>query len=319
MAGNAWEWTADWYHEGYRGAPVDGSAWVEPPGSLRTHRGGSWHHISTRARTWDRGNDPPCRRDPGLGLRPVRDLPQAASDGGTQAICRPGFSLEKIADDDALWKELPPAFSTDHGLAEVYFSCLAYLRGSAVCAGLSRVDAAAGDDRQAPSYHALTDCQKGLFYARMARAVLAKDRPLGEVCREIRAEQPALYDRAYGLMLCEGMAGHPGDAAGACSASEAKFDRLKARGKTFDPAACRSYVEQFSGEGECRRHDGMEYAVCRNIAAFKSAFAAKDPALCAGFPLCGAMMGQDADVCRRFARDIQRDHCSGAAAPAPPR
>jgi formylglycine-generating enzyme required for sulfatase activity len=43
MAGNAWQWTADCYHDSYDGAPVDGSAWIAgdcSPG--RVVRGGSW-------------------------------------------------------------------------------------------------------------------------------------------------------------------------------------------------------------------------------------------------------------------------------------
>jgi|GEM_PF-4401662 len=31
MHGNVWEWTEDVYHEDYHGAPVDGSAWIDPP------------------------------------------------------------------------------------------------------------------------------------------------------------------------------------------------------------------------------------------------------------------------------------------------
>jgi sulfatase modifying factor 1 len=40
MAGNVAEWTGDAYHDSYKGAPTDGSAWIEPAGPLRTVRGG---------------------------------------------------------------------------------------------------------------------------------------------------------------------------------------------------------------------------------------------------------------------------------------
>ena len=43
MVGNVWEWTEDCSHESYRGAPTDGSAWVEGGDcNVRMLRGGSW-------------------------------------------------------------------------------------------------------------------------------------------------------------------------------------------------------------------------------------------------------------------------------------
>ena len=43
MIGNVWEWCQDWIHDGYTGAPVDGSAWLTPTSGLRLYRGGGWH------------------------------------------------------------------------------------------------------------------------------------------------------------------------------------------------------------------------------------------------------------------------------------
>jgi formylglycine-generating enzyme required for sulfatase activity len=47
MAGNAWEWVADCYHDNYQGAPKDGSAWQADKGDCakRSVRGGGWYDL----------------------------------------------------------------------------------------------------------------------------------------------------------------------------------------------------------------------------------------------------------------------------------
>ena len=45
MGGNVWEWVEDWSHDSYSGAPTDGSAWIEPAGSTRVRRGGSFFDL----------------------------------------------------------------------------------------------------------------------------------------------------------------------------------------------------------------------------------------------------------------------------------
>ena len=72
MAGNAWEWVEDWYHGSYNGAPTDGSAWVDPAGSFRVNRGGSWNYGASGARAAFRGNGVPGFRDYYLGFRVAR-------------------------------------------------------------------------------------------------------------------------------------------------------------------------------------------------------------------------------------------------------
>ena len=43
MHGNVYEWCADTWHEDYKGAPKDGSAWLGGDVSKRVQRGGSWN------------------------------------------------------------------------------------------------------------------------------------------------------------------------------------------------------------------------------------------------------------------------------------
>jgi formylglycine-generating enzyme required for sulfatase activity len=64
MTGNVWEWCEDWYHQDYREAPTDGSAWVwSPDGSPlkeRVLRGAGWGGASYDIRSAAR-----FKRDPG--------------------------------------------------------------------------------------------------------------------------------------------------------------------------------------------------------------------------------------------------------------
>jgi formylglycine-generating enzyme required for sulfatase activity len=74
-AGNVWEWVQDCWHNNYKGAPKDGSAWLEQDGgncSRRVVRGGSWSYrprfVRSAARCW---NEPGYRL--AIGFRLAQD------------------------------------------------------------------------------------------------------------------------------------------------------------------------------------------------------------------------------------------------------
>jgi len=75
MHGNVWQWVEDAYHDSYRGAPNDGSTWIEGGDtSRRVIRGGSWRNGPTGLRAairyWGSTND----QSGDLGFRLGRTL-----------------------------------------------------------------------------------------------------------------------------------------------------------------------------------------------------------------------------------------------------
>lgn len=79
--GNVWEWVEDCFHESYRGAPIDGSAWVEEDCKIGILRGGSWYSAHRRVHYAFRRYAPirePMEEDEGrrvtFGIRVARDL-----------------------------------------------------------------------------------------------------------------------------------------------------------------------------------------------------------------------------------------------------
>lgn len=73
MAGNALEWTGDRWHEGYAGAPADGSAWTSGPDPRRLARGGSWRSEARALRVSQRVVASPDLRHDALGFRCALD------------------------------------------------------------------------------------------------------------------------------------------------------------------------------------------------------------------------------------------------------
>ena len=72
MAGNAWEWVADTWHESYTGAPTDGSAWVEEGVRFRVARGGGIGSGADRLRGSQRDNQGADTRPAEYGFRCCR-------------------------------------------------------------------------------------------------------------------------------------------------------------------------------------------------------------------------------------------------------
>lgn len=72
MHGNVYEWCQDVWHDSYKGAPVDGSAWVAGGDSaLRILRGGSWYLYPSDCRSASRNKYAPEERGTGVGFRVV--------------------------------------------------------------------------------------------------------------------------------------------------------------------------------------------------------------------------------------------------------
>ena len=74
--GNVWEWVEDCWHEGYTGAPTDGSAWTSSGDcGKRVLRGGSWVNTPGGLRSANRVGDSAGDRDGySVGFRIARTL-----------------------------------------------------------------------------------------------------------------------------------------------------------------------------------------------------------------------------------------------------
>ncbi|WP_295364534.1 formylglycine-generating enzyme family protein [Arenimonas sp.] len=74
LVGNVSEWVLDCWHDSYRRAPRDGSAWVNPGCTERVVRGASWASSIDRARSAYRQSTPADTTNARLGFRVVREL-----------------------------------------------------------------------------------------------------------------------------------------------------------------------------------------------------------------------------------------------------
>ncbi|MBD2243317.1 SUMF1/EgtB/PvdO family nonheme iron enzyme [Nostoc sp. FACHB-888] len=62
MHGNVWEWCQDSWHDSYKGAPSDGSAWIDNASQYQVLRGGSWFSNPILCRSASRYNDDRAER-----------------------------------------------------------------------------------------------------------------------------------------------------------------------------------------------------------------------------------------------------------------
>lgn len=74
LAGNVSEWMADCWHENYRRAPKDGSAWINPGCRNQVIRGGSWASSPAQTRASWRALAQVDTTNARLGFRVVREL-----------------------------------------------------------------------------------------------------------------------------------------------------------------------------------------------------------------------------------------------------
>jgi formylglycine-generating enzyme required for sulfatase activity len=75
MHGNVFEWTDDCFHDNYRGAPEDATAWTADGNCKgRVARGGSWEYVSGRLRSANRDWYSTGSPNSGLGFRVGRTL-----------------------------------------------------------------------------------------------------------------------------------------------------------------------------------------------------------------------------------------------------
>jgi len=74
MAGNLWEWTEDLYHDGFDGAPDDGSAWLPAGGTDRVMKGGGFSDAPEDMRTARREDNWHSYEQADIGARCVRPL-----------------------------------------------------------------------------------------------------------------------------------------------------------------------------------------------------------------------------------------------------
>ncbi len=76
LAGNAWEWVADWYDKDYYKSSPDRNPAGPSRGGSKVLRGGSWYHMLYDLRSTNRNYFAPTKRQFDLSFRCVQDPPK---------------------------------------------------------------------------------------------------------------------------------------------------------------------------------------------------------------------------------------------------
>ena len=153
MHGNVWEWCQDHWHNNYRGAPTDGSAWLSgKTDALRVLRGGSWNVFARDVRAAYRDLVHPDGRSAYAGFRCAQVRGESSQEGAEPA----GPARSRLAERRPEQGPLGGATSTEPTLL--------------------RLDTAPPQDRcalpQAPTFHIRTD-REHLRFCRLTKPAWA--------------------------------------------------------------------------------------------------------------------------------------------------